>query len=250
MIHDMIHNIQKIEVFFLDVRNDAREQDRRMSATDIEQPIIASTDDVSQRPAEIQTQQSQLDILMGILEENQANMPEGDYLRGMNALCALHKKKGTNEMNTRFMTHEEVCEDEEIFEPVIELAEDIVYEISGGSIFDDDKVVDSGEETAFLNQIINYQPAEGEAGFGANPHLMYHAQRFIYCRLYNDLIDELGSLRPAVCKCGWRGTQGNWERHTNNRRHKIWVVKRNSLFDTETDADTDNDAAPEVIIVD
>lgn len=223
-------------------RNDIKIDNMSMAETG--QPIILPTNAGSDRPAEIQTQQSQLDIIMGILEDNQANMPEGDYLRGMNALCSLHKKKGTNEMNTRFMTHEEVCEDEGIFEPVIELAEDLVYEISGGSIFDDDVVVDSGEETAFLNQVINYQPNEGEAGFGANPHLMYHAQRFIYCRLYNDLIDEVESLRPAVCKCGWRGTQGNWERHTNNRRHKNWVVKKNSLFDTN------DETSPEVIIVD
>jgi len=102
-----------------------------MSMAENGQSIVLPTNAVSDRPAKIQTQQSQLDIIMGILEDNQSNMPEGDYLRGMNALCSLHKKKGTNEMNTRFMTHEEVCEDEGIFEPVIELAENLVYEISG-----------------------------------------------------------------------------------------------------------------------
>lgn len=212
-----------------------------MSENAIQPTNHPSTDDVSvDRPAEIQPPQSQLDILMGILEDNQSNMPEGDYLRGMNALCSLHKNKGTCLQNTRFMRHEEVCDDEELFDKVIELSDDIVYEISGGSMFDDVRVVDSGEETAFLNQVINYRPTENdETLITANPHLMYHAQRFIYCRLFNDMNDELENLRPAVCRCGWRGTRGNWDRHTNNRRHKIWVVKKNSLFDTDNDTDND-----------
>ena len=30
-------------------------------------------------------------------------------------------------------------------------------------------------------------------------------------------------LRPVSCKCGWRGTQGNWDRHIDNARHQRWV---------------------------
>lgn len=200
-----------------------------------------TTEDVVDQPIHIkQSQQNNLDILMGILEDNQANIPEGDYLRGMNALCSLHKKKETSELNSRFMTHEEVCDDEEVFDQVIELAEDIVNEISGGSILHDDSLVDSGDETAFLNEVINYHPSDGDAGFGTNSHLMYHAQRFIYCRLYNDMIDELDRLRPAVCECGWRGTKGNLQRHTKNRRHKTWLSKNTIIInDRETSGETD-----------
>jgi hypothetical protein len=223
-----------------------------MSAADIEQTNTSVAAGAAPEPvpaiSEKQRQQDQLDILMGVLEDNQSNMPEGDYLRGMNALCSLHKKKGQTDVNTRWLTHDDVCDDEALFERVIDLSEDIVFELNGSNMFDDARIVDSGEETDFLNQVINYQPSEGEAGFGENHILMYQAQRFIYCRLFNDMNSELANLRPAVCQCGWRGTQGNWDRHTNNRRHKNWVVKKNSLFDT--DNETDNDTAPEVIIVD
>ena len=37
--------------------------------------------------------QAQLDTLMNIFEDNKDNIAEGDYLRGMNALCSLHKTK-------------------------------------------------------------------------------------------------------------------------------------------------------------
>ena len=52
-------------------------------------------------PVRVQTPppslQDNLDVLMGVLEENQERIPEGEYLRGMNALGSLHRMKNKAE---------------------------------------------------------------------------------------------------------------------------------------------------------
>jgi hypothetical protein len=42
-------------------------------------------------------------------------------------------------------------------------------------------------------------------------------------RLFDDTMDELDIVRPVSCQCGWRGAQGNWDRHISNVRHQRWV---------------------------
>ncbi len=168
--------------------------------------------------------QAQLDTLMNIFEDNKDNIAEGDYLRGMNALCSLHKTKTRQALLTgdTWMTHADVCNDDDVFDDVNEIAEELAFELCGTSIADE-RIAPSGEESNLLCRLVNYRPTEGTAGHGISPHILHHAQQFIYCRLFNDMFEELEMVRPTVCECGWRGTQGNWARHTNNVRHKRWV---------------------------
>jgi hypothetical protein len=175
--------------------------------------------------------QDNLNVLMGVLEENQQRIPEGEYLRGMNALGSLHRMKNKAEFKTgaRFMTHEEVCEDDEMFEAVIDVAEELLMEICGSSLEDEERLVEQGEEVDLINQIIGYRPTEGHPGFGVEPVILHHAIQLIYSRIMSDMLEELDNIRQATCKCGWRGTQGNWERHTRNRRHIRWVEQQEEL---------------------
>ncbi len=170
--------------------------------------------------------QVQLDTLMGIIEDYKDNLAEGDYLRGMNALCSLHKIKTQQALFTgdTWMTHADVCNDDDTFDEVNEIAEELAFELCGTSI-DDERIAPSGQETDLLSSLVNYRPTEGSAGYGVSPHILHHAQQFIYCRMFNDMFEELETVRPAVCECGWRGTQGNWDRHTNNVRHRRWLAK-------------------------
>lgn len=172
--------------------------------------------------------QDQLDVLMGVLEENQERIPEGEYLRGMNALGSIHRMKNKTEFKTgaRFMTHEEVCDDDEMFEAVIDVAEELLSEICGSSLEDEERLVEPGEEVDLINQIIAYRPTEGHPGFGVEPVILHHAIQLIYSRIMSDMLEELDNIRQATCRCGWRGTQGNWERHTRNRRHIRWVEQQ------------------------
>ena len=175
--------------------------------------------------------QDQLDVLMGVLEDNQACIPEGEYLRGMNALGSLHRMKNKTELKTgsRFMTYHEVCDYDEMFEAVIDVAEELLSEISGSSLEDEERLVEPGEEVDLINQIIAYRPTEGRPGFGVEPIILHHAIQLIYSRIMSDMLEELDHIRQATCRCGWRGTQGNWERHTRNRRHIRWVEQQNEL---------------------
>ena len=173
-----------------------------------------------------ETSQVQLDTLMGILEDYKDNLSEGDYLRGMNALCSLHKTKTRQALSTGdiWMTHADVCDDDDTFDDVNEIAEELAFELFGVSI-DDERIAHIGEESNMLARLINYRPTEGTAGHGVSPHILHHAQQFIYCRMFNDMFEELEMVRPAVCECGWRGTQGNWDRHTRNLRHLRWLAQ-------------------------
>ena len=197
--------------------------------------------------APIQSQaQTQMDILMGILEDNQERIPEGDYLRGMNALGSLHKTKCRSEFmaGKEYMTHEDVCDDDQMFDRVMEVAEGIVSELCGGSLVDDEeweRLVDPGEESTLFVLLINYRPVEGNAGFGVEPTVLHHALQFIYSRLVSEMSTELSNIRPAVCSCGWRGTQRNWDRHTRNRRHILWAEKQR-MFNPESESESDSDS--------
>lgn len=210
-----------------------------------------------------QTQtQAQMDILMGVLEDNQERIPEGDYLRGMNALGSLHKTKCRREFmdGTEYITHDDVCEDDEMFDRVMGVAEGIVSELCGGSLVDDEeweRLVDPGEESTLFAMLINYRPVEGNAGFGAAPNVLHHALQFIYSRLISEMNTELCNVRPAVCSCGWRGTQRNWDRHTRNRRHQKWADQQkpinvdsdsvsDSVSDSETETETGADEIPNI----
>lgn len=193
--------------------------------------------------------QAQMDILMGVLEDNQDKIPEGDYLRGMNALGSLHKTKCRSEFmdGKEYMTHDDVCDDDQMFDRVMGVAEGIVSELCGGSLVDDDDdehLVDPGEETTLFVMLINYRPIEGNAGFGVEPTILHHALQFIYSRLISEMSCELNTVRPAVCSCGWRGTQGNWDRHTRNRRHQKWADQQKTInIDSDSDSDADDSSS-------
>jgi hypothetical protein len=53
--------------------------------------------------------------------------------------------------------------------------------------------------------------------------VLHHAIQVIMERLFDDTIHELDIVRPVSCQCGWRGAQGNWDRHVSNARHQRWV---------------------------
>ena len=186
--------------------------------------------------------QKELDIMMEIFEENQHRMPEGAYLRGMNALGSLHKHKRTTLSQRRpgdllrcWMTLEEIEEtNEDLYDEIMDVADDIVVELCGeeASIYMHDgdvRLVDRGDEQEVFQLLVNYKPEQGNAGYETSPMVLHHAIQVIMVRLFDDTYDELEVVRPVSCQCGWRGAQGNWDRHTSNARHQRWVVMERQL---------------------
>ena len=187
--------------------------------------------------------QKQLDTLMGVMEDNQATMPEGDYLRGMNALGGLHKITQTKSFQAgtgSWFSHEQVHEYDELYETVMDLADDILNELNTTSdvtgLMDDDRIVPRGEELELFTKIMNYTPIEGTVGFGVAQHVLHHALQFITFRIFTDTYDELEIVRPVSCKCGWRGAQGNWDKHFRNVRHQRWAAVNNVHDDDDDDS--------------
>ena len=179
--------------------------------------------------------QKELDIVMNILEENAAKMTEGEYLQGMNALGALHKHKRDALSERRpgdilrcWMTLDEIeAEDEDLHEEIMGVADDIVVELCGEdtTIFTNDEfnMVHRGQEREVFQMLINYKPEEGNAGYETSPMVLHHAIQVIMARLFDDTHHELEIVRPVSCPCGWRGAQGNWDRHVSNMRHQRWA---------------------------
>jgi hypothetical protein len=201
-----------------------------------------------QRPAEPEANastdiQNQLDIVMAIIDENQDKITDGEYLRAMNALGSLHKHKRTAFGARRagagggggggvegWLTLDDIVDDDELYDEVMELADDIVVEICGesSSIYDadDHNMVPRGEEDDVFDLVLNYKPQEGHAGYDASPNMLHCALRMITLRIFKDTYNELELVRPVSCQCGWRGAQGNWDRHIRNARHQRWVAAR------------------------
>ena len=179
--------------------------------------------------------QTELNVVMDVIEDVQDRIPEGSYLRAMNALGALHKHKRTtlNQLRPRdmlrcWMSLDEILErDEELHDEIMEVADDIVIELCGdeSSIYLDDghNLVHRGEEREVFQLLVNYKPEEGNAGYETSPMVLHHAIQIIMSRLFNDTLHELEIVRPVSCQCGWRGAQGNWDRHMTNARHLRWV---------------------------
>ena len=192
--------------------------------------------------------QKELDTLMSIMEDNMANLPEGEYLRGMNALGSLHRHKQDTLRERRpgellrcWMTLEEIEEtDEDLYDEITGVAEEIVVELCGSdsSIYLSDRynLVHRGDEHDIFQLLLNYKPEEGNAGYETSPMVLHHAIQLIMERLFNDTYHELEIVRPVSCQCGWRGPQGNWDKHTSNMRHQRWVAaerERKSVKDLE-----------------
>ena len=186
--------------------------------------------------------QNQLDIVMAIIDENQDKITDGEYLRAMNALGSLHKHKRTAFGTQRaggggggggvegWLTLDDIINDDQLYDEVMELANDIVVEICGenSSIYDadDHNMVSRGEEDDVFDLVLNYNPQEGNAGYDASPNMLHCAIRMITLRIFKDTYNELETVRPVSCQCGWRGAQGNWDRHVRNARHQRWVAAR------------------------
>jgi hypothetical protein len=214
-------------------------------------PVIIQSRRPEQDEAESEDQkiQQELDTLMAVLEDIQKEIPEGAYLRGMNALGALHRHKCTHliqrqqqqqqrrrgsDMLNCWATLEEIEEsDEDLYDEIMSVADDIVIEICGNdsSIFMDASynLVHRGEEREIFQLLASYKPEEGNAGYETSPMVLHHAIQVIMSRLFEDTIHELDIVRPVSCQCGWRGTQGNWDRHLTNSRHLRWVVAERAL---------------------
>jgi hypothetical protein len=179
--------------------------------------------------------QKELDVMMEMLEEIQDKIPEGAYLRGMNALGALHKHKRTTlgqrrpgDMLRVWLTLEEIEEtDEDLYDEIMEVADEIVIELCGESssiyLNDEHRLVHRGEEREVFQLLVNYKPEEGNAGYETSPMVLHHAIQVVMTRLFDDTFNELEVVRPVSCQCGWRGAQGNWDRHVTNVRHVRWV---------------------------
>ena len=189
--------------------------------------------------------QDELDVVMDVLEEIQDKIPEGAYLRGMNALGALHKHKRTTLKERRpgdilrtWLTLEEIEEtDDDLYDEIMEVADEIVIELCGdtSSIYlnDDHSLVHRGEEREVFQLLVNYKPEEGNAGYETSPMVLHYALQVIMTRLFDDTFHELEVVRPVSCQCGWRGAQGNWDRHVTNARHLRWVnaeCERKSMY--------------------
>ena len=183
--------------------------------------------------------QHQLDIVMAIIDENQDKITDGEYLRAMNALGSLHKHKrtafgarraGGGGGMDRWLSLDDICDDDELYDEVMELADKIVIELCGdeSSIYasDDTIMVSRGEEEDVFDLVVNYKPEEGNAGYEASPLTLHCALQMITLRLFKDTHHELEIVRPVSCQCGWRGAQGNWDRHVRNVRHQRWVAAR------------------------
>ena len=179
--------------------------------------------------------QKELDVMMEMLEEIQDKIPEGAYLRGMNALGALHKHKRTTLSQRRpgdmlrcWLTLEEIEEtDDDLYDEIMEVADEIVIELCGESssiyLNDEHQLVHRGEEREVFQLLVNYKPEEGNAGYETSLMVLHHAIQVIMTRLFDDTFNELEVVRPVSCQCGWRGAQGNWDRHVTNARHLRWV---------------------------
>lgn len=179
--------------------------------------------------------QKELDTLMDMLEEVKEKIPEGEYLRGMNALGSLHKHKRTTLAAMRpgailrcWKTLDEIMEDDEdLYDEIMEVADEIVMELCGedSSIYIDSNhnLVHRGQEKEIFDMLINYKPEEGNVGYETSPMVLHHAIQVIMARLFDDTHHELEIVRPVSCQCGWRGAQGNWDRHITNARHQRWV---------------------------
>lgn len=179
--------------------------------------------------------QKELDAVMDVLEEIQDKIPEGAYLRGMNALGALHKHKRTTLGQRRpgdilrcWLTLAEIEEtDDDLYDEIMEVADEIVIELCGDttSIYlnDDLNLVHRGEEQKIFQLLVGYKPEEGNAGYETSPMVLHYALQVIMTRLFDDTFHELEVVRPVSCLCGWRGVQGNWDRHVANARHLRWV---------------------------
>ena len=190
-----------------------------------------------QAPAANTDIQTHLDAIMAIIDENQDKITDGEYLRAMNALGSLHKHKRTAFGAQRagggvegWLTLDNIVDDDELYDEVMELADDIVVEICGenSSIYDadDHNMVSRGEEDDVFDLVLNYNPQEGNAGYDASPNMLHCAIRMITLRIFKDTYNELETVRPVSCQCGWRGAQGNWDRHVRNARHQRWVAAR------------------------
>jgi hypothetical protein len=179
--------------------------------------------------------QKDLDSLMDVLEEVKDKIPEGEYLRGMNALGSLHKHKRTTLAGMRpgailrcWKTLDEIEEeDEDLYDEIMDVADDIVMELCGedSTIYTDSNynLVHRGQEKEVFDMLINYKPEEGNAGYETSPMVLHHAIQVIMTRLFDDTHHELEIVRPVSCQCGWRGAQGNWDRHITNVRHQRWA---------------------------
>lgn len=219
-----------IPVSTTEAANEEATQQRRRPLTMIEQACEAIQDE--------------LDVVMDVLEDIQDKIPEGAYLRGMNALGALHRHKRTTlsqrrpgELLRGWMTMEEIEEtDEDLYDEIMDLADDIVIELCGDdcSIYTDTEtnLVHRGDEREIFQLLVNYKPEEGNAGYESSPMMLHHAIQVIMARLFEDTIHELDLVRPVSCECGWRGVQGNWDRHVTNMRHVRWVNAERELRST------------------
>jgi len=196
-------------------------------------PTPTTNTDLSKADDEIQ---KELDVIMELFEDAQDKIPEGAYLRGMNALGALHKHK-RNTMSQRrqgdmlnyWMTLEEIRNsDEDLYDEIMAVADDIVMELCGDdtSIYTHESfnLVHRGEEQEIFQLLINYKPEEGNAGYETSPMVLHHAIQVIMARLFDDTFHELEVVRPVSCQCGWRGVQANWDRHIANMRHQRWEI--------------------------
>lgn len=176
--------------------------------------------------------QKELNVLMNILEENAGKMTEGEYLQGMNALGALHKHNRVSnpgEELRRWMTLDEIeATDEDLYDEIMGVADDIVVELCGEntSIFtrNEFNMLHRGQEHDVFHQLLDYKPEVGNAGYDTSPMILHHAIQVIMARVFDDTHYELEIVRPVSCQCGWRGPQGNWDRHVSNMRHQRWAV--------------------------
>ena len=179
--------------------------------------------------------QEELNKMMEVLEEIQDKIPEGAYLRGMNALGAIHKQKRIamaarrpGEMLQCWKTLDEIEENnEEVFEEIMEVADSIVMELCGeeATIYTGQgPLVDRGEEKEIFEMLVNYKPEIGNVGYETSPMVLHHAIQFIMTRIFDETHSELEIVRPVTCQCGWRGIQGNWDNHVSKQRHQRWVV--------------------------
>jgi hypothetical protein len=195
--------------------------------------------------------QNELNIVMNILEDNMDKMPEGDYLRGMNALGALHKHKRDTLRERRpgeilrcWMTLEEIeATDEDLHDEIMAVADDIVVELCGEDttiyMSSEFNMLHRGQERDIFQKLLKYKPEEGNIGYETSPMVLHHALQMIMARVFEDTHYELEIVRPVTCQCGWRGAQGNWDRHISNMRHQRWVdatVAANLAAATEAEA--------------
>ena len=179
--------------------------------------------------------QKELNTLVDVLEEIKHTIPEGHYLRGMNALGSIHKHKQTmlarplrDDGLSGWQTLDEIMdENTDLYDEIMTVADQIIRELCGvqATIYTDSShnLIHRGEEKEIFNKLIHYKPQEGNAGYETSPMILHHAIQVIMDRIFHDTYYELEIVRPVSCQCGWRGAQGNWDRHISNMRHQRWV---------------------------